>query len=327
MRRVPIALVVAVAVAGVSLAACDGDPAPGSSGTATPSASGDSGRQLSPFTGRPYEPAPVLAVKIDNVRQARPATGITKADIVYVEPVEAGLSRILAVYSSSLPRTVGPVRSARASDLELLRQFGRLAFAYSGARKSVLTDIGRAPLYDVSAAKADHAYARSKPHRAPHNLYARPDSLLAEAPRAAEPRDIGFRFGAAPAGGEPIEAHTVKYPAFRMRFGWSAEREAWLVGMDSAAYGAAYGPRPTPSTVVVQYVDAEPRGPKDKFGDRSPYVETVGKGRAVVLRDGRAFEARWQRPDPYRGTKFTTAEGEPMTFARGQVWVVYAPNG
>ncbi|MQA77160.1 MAG: DUF3048 domain-containing protein [Streptosporangiales bacterium] len=324
MRRAPIAVLAAVAVAAVSLAACDDDPAPRSSATATPSGSA---RQLSPFTGRPYEPAPVLAVKVDNVAPARPQTGIAKADIVYVEPVEAGLSRILAVYSSSLPRTVGPVRSARASDLELLRQFGRPAFAYSGARTSVRPDIGRAPLYDVSPANAGHAYVRSAPHRAPHNLYARPDSLLTEAPRAAEPRDIGFRFGAAPAGGTPVDARTVTYPAFRMRFGWSAEREAWLVGMDNAAYGAAYGPRPTPSTVVVQYVDAEPRGPKDKFGNRSPYVESVGKGRAVVLRDGRAFEARWQRPFPDGGTTYTTAEGEPMTFDPGQVWVVFAPRG
>lgn len=326
MRHAPIAVLAAVAVAGVSLAACDGDPAPEPSATATSSASTGSARQLSPFTGRPYEPAPVLAVKIDNVRPARPQTGVAKADIVYIEPVEAGLSRILAVYSSSLPRTLGPVRSARASDLELLRQFGRPAFAYSGARTSLLPDIKRAPLYDVSPAKAGHAYSRSGPHRAPHNQYARPDSLLAEAPRAAEPRDIGFRFGPAPAGGTPVDERVVKYPAFRTRFAWSAEREAWLVGMDSASYGAAYGPRPTPSTVVVQYVDAKMRGPKDKFGNRSPYVESVGKGRAVVLRDGRAFEARWQRTFPDGGTTYTTAGGERMTFAPGQVWVVFAPR-
>ncbi len=76
----------------------------------------------------------VLAVKIDNVAPARPHTGLEGADIVYVEQVEAGLSRILAVYSADLPPVIGPVRSARETDLELLRQFDRPALAFSGRR-------------------------------------------------------------------------------------------------------------------------------------------------------------------------------------------------
>src|SRR6516225_7952617 len=93
----------------------------------------------SPFTG---EPVPslnrVLAVKIDNIVHARPQTGLTRADIVYVLPVEGGLSRVLAIFSSHYPRVIGPVRSAREDDLELLRQFGRPAFAYSGATATLL---------------------------------------------------------------------------------------------------------------------------------------------------------------------------------------------
>jgi hypothetical protein len=99
---------------------------------------------LSPFTG---EPVPslnrVLAVKIDNIVNARPQTGLTHADIVYVLPVEGGLSRFLAVFSSHYPSVVGPVRSAREDDLELLRQFGRPAFAYSGATATLLPYIQR----------------------------------------------------------------------------------------------------------------------------------------------------------------------------------------
>ena len=82
-------------------------------------------RQLrSPFTGKPVPSLNrVLAVKIDNIVNARPQTGLTHADIVYVLPVEGGLSRFLAIFSSDYPRVIGPVRSAREDDLELLRQF------------------------------------------------------------------------------------------------------------------------------------------------------------------------------------------------------------
>ena len=85
----------------------------------------------------------VLAVKIDNIVYARPQTGLTHADIVYVLPVEGGLSRFLAIFSSVYPPVIGPVRSAREDDLELLRQFGRPAFAYSGATAALLPYIHR----------------------------------------------------------------------------------------------------------------------------------------------------------------------------------------
>src|SRR5690242_21272732 len=93
----------------------------------------------SPFTGEPVTSLNrVLAVKIDNIVNARPQTGLTRADIVYVLPVEGGLSRFLAVYSAHFPKVVGPVRSARDDDLQVLRQFGRPAFAYSGAQPHLL---------------------------------------------------------------------------------------------------------------------------------------------------------------------------------------------
>src|SRR5205807_4662579 len=88
-----------------------------------PVARPSSPRVLSPFTGEPVKGlGPVLAVKIDNIRQARPQTGLSRAEIVYVLPVEGGLSRFLAIFSARVPPVIGPVRSARETDLQLLRQ-------------------------------------------------------------------------------------------------------------------------------------------------------------------------------------------------------------
>src|SRR5215471_5448902 len=107
---------------------------------APPSPSASLTAQLrSPFTGEPvHSLTRVLAVKIDNIVYARPQTGLARADIVYVLPVEGGLSRLMAIFSSHYPPVVGPVRSAREDDLQLLRQFGRPAFAYSGATPRLL---------------------------------------------------------------------------------------------------------------------------------------------------------------------------------------------
>jgi hypothetical protein len=175
----------------------------------------------SPFTGEPVTSLNrVLAVKIDNIVNARPQTGLTHADIVYVLPVEGGLSRFLAIFSSDYPRVIGPVRSAREDDLELLRQFGRPAFAYSGATATLLPYIHRTArivdLYDGIAS----GYFRDNSRIAPYNLYARTRQLLRQAHRASVAHDIGFRFGPPPPGGKATQSASVSYPAASFRFTW-----------------------------------------------------------------------------------------------------------
>ena len=138
---------------------------------------------MSPFTGEPARAlGRVVVVKIDNIVQARPPTGLTSADIVYLLPVEGGLSRIFAVFSTRFPKIIGPVRSARQTDLQLLRQFGRPGFAYSGAAPRLLSFIALTRvvnLYDTPA------YFRDGTRVAPHNLYAYGRVLGAEAPGAS----------------------------------------------------------------------------------------------------------------------------------------------
>jgi hypothetical protein len=319
-------LVAALGLAGL-LGGCTDDDEERGGGTGG-GGSGSDG-EISPFTGLETGkgPEPVLAVKIDNAGPARPQTGLDEADIVYVEPVEGGLSRFLAVYSSELPEApdqIGPVRSGRESDLELLEQFGDPAFAYSGIN-SLLN-----PLFDEASEDGDvfllppgvagEAYERSGDRPAPYNLYADPGALVDAAPEASEASDIGFRFGDAPqgAGGEVTEEYEVSYPAASFGFTWSADEERWQVSLDGEESDAE------PATVIVQNVTVRESEFHDVQGVFSPYTETVGSGTATVLRDGRAYEAEWSRPDEDDGTEFTTKDGEPMRFAPGPVWVVFA---
>ncbi|MGW4022749.1 DUF3048 domain-containing protein [Streptomyces sp. NPDC005009] len=266
---------------------------------------------------------PVLAVKIDNAPAARPQTGVDAADVVYAEQVEGGSSRLIAVYATELPESVGPVRSARESDLELLRQFDRPVLAYSGAQSKLMPLIERAPLEAVTPESEPEAYTRGAGRPAPHDLYLRPERFMDEPPGEAA-LTTGFRFGRPPAGGEPRNELTVRYPAARFTFTWSGARDRWLVSMDGAPALTTEGERLAPATVVVQYVTVRRSGFRDFLGNNTPYTETVGSGEATVLRGGRAYEANWKRPAAEDGTSFSTGSGEAMNFARGQVWVVYA---
>ncbi|GGZ38658.1 hypothetical protein GCM10010365_69290 [Streptomyces poonensis] len=267
----------------------------------------------------------VLAVKIDNVRAARPQTGLDAADVVYAEQVEGGLSRLMAVYATKLPEAVGPVRSARESDLELLRQFDEPTLAFSGAQNKLLPLIDSAPLHAETPKDAPDAYYRDSGRRAPHNLYLRPERLVGSAPGAGR-LTTGFRQGPAPEGGTPQNSYTVRYPTAGFTFTWSADRQRWLVSMDGAPAETTDGGRPAPATVVVQYVKVRDSAYHDVRGSTTPYTETVGSGKARVLRDGKVFDVNWQRPAATEGTEFTTADGSPVNFAEGQVWVVYAQD-
>ncbi|GAA0912122.1 DUF3048 domain-containing protein [Streptomyces thermoalcalitolerans] len=270
---------------------------------------------------KPDRTGPVLVVKIDNVAPARPQTGLDTADLVYAEQVEGGLSRLLAVYATKLPPVIGPVRSAREADLELLRQFDRPVLAFSGAQRRLLPLIDTAPLSAETPERRPDAYFRAAGRAAPHNLYLRPGRLLAAAP-GADALPTGFRYGPAPAGGRARTSHTVDYPAARFTFTWSARRHGWQVAMDGKPAVTADGTPLMPATVVVQHVRVRRSDLHDALGNPTPYTETVGSGPAQVLRDGRIYEVTWKRERATDGTEFTAADGTPVNFARGQVWVI-----
>ncbi|RCW45978.1 DUF3048 family protein [Halopolyspora algeriensis] len=277
-----------------------------------------------PPSPAPTAGPPVLAVKVDNAPVARPPVGIGAADVIYVEPVEGGMSRLIAVFGSHKPPVVGPVRSARETDLRLLPQFGHPALAFSGAAPELLPRVRSSPLRSVSQDRVPRAYFRGESRDAPHNLFVRPAELP---PGGRWAPDARLEFGPAPPGGVSDGSHTVHYTSATMGFDWAPQQERWLVSLDGRPFHAADSGRLSPSTVVVQRVPVVNSAITDVLGNPSPVARTVGEGRALVLRDGRAFEARWSRPAPEAATTYTTPSGQPIPFAPGQVWVVLAPAG
>jgi hypothetical protein len=279
------------------------------------------GPLLSPFTGEPIKKlGPVLAVKIDNIVLARPQTGLQEADIIYVLPVEGGLTRFMAIFSSRFPPVIGPVRSGREDDLGLLAQFGRPAYAFSGAQPYLLPVLEHSHTVDLYANLVG-GYHRDNNRIAPYNLYADTRTLLREARGASKAHDIGFTFSnSAPAGGRRTTSFTVTYPAATYTFKWE-NSNGWKVWMDGARAMLTSGQQMSPHTVVIQYVDVT-RSPFREQGNlRPPDAVTEGSGRAIVLRNGREYVVHWYRTRWYDGTRFTL-NGKPFSFARGQVWIV-----
>ncbi|MFQ6230112.1 DUF3048 domain-containing protein [Nocardia sp. NPDC002869] len=264
----------------------------------------------------------MLVAKIDNSPQARPPVGLGAADLIYVEPVEGGLSRLAAVFSTDKPPVIGPIRSARETDLTLLGQFGNPTLASSGAAPELVASVERASLQNASADRQPAAYYRDYSRDAPHNLFVRSDQLPVGGgwPAASQPH-----FGPAPAGGRPAQHEEARYPGTVIGFDWSPDQNQWLVSMDGAAYTVADTGQLMASTVVLQSVQVHDSAVSDIAGSVSPLAQTTGSGRALVLRDGQEFPAVWSRPSPQAGTTYTTPTATAIPFAPGRVWTVLIP--
>lgn len=278
------------------------------------------------ISGREGINGPVLVVKVDDTNQAHPQIGLDKADLVYIEEVEGGLTRLAAVFSSIIPTEVGPVRSARISDIDLLAQYGHVAFAYSGAQSKMLPVIRAANLEDFGAEReSPEMYTRDTTRFAPVNLILHPDVLMAKVQDQKisidSSKNMGWTFGPPPSGGKVITSVKLKWPSNRYSATWSAAESRWLLFHSDLPDLADTGRQLGPTTLVVQIVSITPSIYRDKFGGVTPFSATIGTGTGYVLRDGLAFAATWSRPTASSGTTWTMADGSPIPFAAGQVWV------
>ena len=322
MSKKSLSLIVALCCS-LLLSACGG-----SSGN--PSSSSTSGSLTSgtnALTGLPGTNGPVLFVKVDDSGAGHPQVGLASADVIYIEQVEGGLTRLAAVFSNHLPPAVGPVRSARISDIDVMAQYGRVGLAFSGAQTLFLPVLDAANIEDIGA---DHEpatiYSRDLTRQAPINMFVDPTALLHKS-IAVEKRTIvtahsvGWNFGALPSGGIPVSGVSLKWPAASYQASWSATESRWLLNFDGATDVDNTGSQLGSPTLIIQNVSITPSIYHDHLGSYTPLSQTVGSGTGYLLRDGQEFPITWSRPTPQSPTTWTLANGKPALFHTGQVWV------
>ena len=306
--------------------ACSADK-PAASTTTTTTTSATATPTPTPSGPLPLVGGPVLAVKIDNTSAARPRIGLDVADVVYVEPVEGGLTRLLAIFSRKQPAEVGPVRSGRESDVDLVANYGKVALAFSGSSSYSKRILDKGKQVNLSFDQSSRGYHRDRSRPAPYNVIGTPQALLARAGGSVKPADIGFRYGEATSGGTAATAVSAKWPSSRVALTWNAKRKQYLVVTDGRPDVSPSGRQYSAGTVVVQYVATHKSGNRDVNGQPTPVVDLVGKGKVTVLRDGKVWQGAWARKGVTAPTVFT-AGGEPLTFSpTGTVWVLLVAPG
>ena len=324
-RSLAILLALTLVTAGCGGGGDDPDPTTTSRPTSTTAAAGP----IVPLTGLPGEgPArPALVVKIDNAPKARPQVGINQADVVVEEAVEGGITRLFTVFHSQDPPVIGPVRSARSTDIALAAPLNRPLFAYSGANSIFLKLIQEAPMVDIGVNAVPGAYRRERGRPALYDLFSSSGALFGAAPPGSGPPPPIFRYGPAAPGGRSSQGVHLE---FRGRvvtlvdWRWDAAKAGWVRTQNDTAHVDADGTQIMAPNVIVQVVPYEDTGIRDQSGEPVPEAKLVGEGRALAFRDGMVTEGKWSKASAEAITEYKTADGQPLTLNPGQTWVELA---
>jgi len=289
-----------------------------------------------PLTGTPVPNGgdvpqrPALAIKVDNFPEARPQTGLDKADIVYEEPVEGGITRYAAVYQCQQALLVGPVRSARNIDIGILGQFGSPLLVHVGGIIPVVDNIDASPLVNLDLG----AYAAANLHPAgrvaPYDTYASTVTLWGLKPTDVTPPAPVFTYSAATPSGTPAGSIAIPFS--------NSSSVVWKYSPTAHGFLRYYGASPDvlsngvqnmAPNVVVQFVSITygPWAENQQGGlEVQANLYNDASGPAEVFRGGVEVSGTWSRSSLSQPTSFISSTGTPITLQPGRTWVELVPN-
>lgn len=307
-----------------------------------------------PLTGEPLEDPsimnrPALAVKIGTSSVGRPQTGIDQADVIIEARVE-GITRLMAVFHSQQAIPLGPVRSARSSDPNILANFGQPIFGHSGANPGVLREISQGQsngkLYELRWDNLPDDYWRVADRVPPWNLYTTTSAIWNAAPSRLEAPEPLFEYRqpgeSLPSSAQPVPGVEIRYLSgsgglgLLAQFAWDEELAGWARWQDGTAHMVmprhpdgtpnrdADSVQVAPTNVVV----LQTRYTGSASDPRSPEAITVDAngGVALVFTDGHLIRGQWTRSSAAQPWQVTDGDGNPVRLTPGQTFIAL-PGG
>ncbi|MED6327532.1 MAG: DUF3048 domain-containing protein [Actinomycetota bacterium] len=286
-----------------------------------------------PLTGLPavdgIADRPVLVVKIgNNDSKSLPQVGLQSADIVYEAHIENGVTRFLGVFHSEVPLTVGPVRSARSSDIDLIGNLNRPVFAYWGSNQGVGDEVAEAERQGTfvpmtTTGDGQEFFYRDKARGdTPYNGFVDAAAMAARSDGSA-PQPV-FEVGPLSATAVPVRGVGWRTPRREIDWVWDRGTTRWLRFHRGVPLLDEDGVQLAADNVLLLYVDHR-RSDADL---ESPQAISTGSGDGWLLRDGTVTGVLWSRPftaDPWRLVDDET--GEPVSLRSGRTWVALARLG
>jgi Protein of unknown function (DUF3048) N-terminal domain/Protein of unknown function (DUF3048) C-terminal domain len=272
--------------------------------------------QTDPLTGGAVNNNPVIAVKVENTAAARPQVGLPAADIVFVQEVEGGQTRLISVYHTRFPKRVGPVRSARTTDALLLPVFGKPGLVYSGANRRVQRKINSASVVPILRTTRDSR------RRAPHNVFVNLQGISAST-NIGKAEPIGWIFRAEDGRwADAATAKTIKTRVGHDTFAFEHDTRGYLVRWNGQRYADGDSGRLVRAdNIVIMRVRNRPDGNRDVNGVPSVRSEPVGQGPVTIHRGGKKLSGSWKRLSLSAPLQFVDKWGKEISLHPGRTWV------
>lgn len=270
----------------------------------------------------------VIAVKVDNVGDARPQLGLIEAEMIIETPVEGGLTRFTALYFNERPRGVGPVRSIRPVDADLLAPFHPI-LVFTGGQDFVYRDVRAAGIETVDATSPElfQAIERVPPHDRVASV-----ALIAQQFAGGAPPSSPFPFGdGQPLAGEPNASVRIPFSSTR-DIEWHYDGERYVRYENGEVFGtlieaARIETVPlTTDTVLVLSVAQRSAGYQDSAGADVPTFDVIGFGRFMAFSGGTMVTGEWRRAAQSDGYFLIGSDGSLVRLPVGKVFVEIVPR-
>ena len=278
-----------------------------------------------------------LAVMIDDSVVARPQSGFTTASIVYHAPADGLETRYTFVYQEQDAPDVGPVRSARRYYISWAAEYRALLGHYGAeyAGQLWLKEIDGDLIYDLDALRGSGSgYHRIKTRSAPHNAYTSTGSLYQLADRKGFPQEMLDGLGSRVFQDDALETERpaeasirIPYKTGRIDYTYERASNSYLRSIAGRAQlDAATGKRVRARNILVLYIRLTWEY-EAVTGYSRPVFHLVGKGKAVVFRDGKAIPGTWAKTSTGDLTRILDDDGNQIPLVRGPIYIQVVPTG
>jgi hypothetical protein len=263
---------------------------------------------------------PVLVAKMDNTVASQPQVGLSKADMVVEELVEGGLTRLAAFFYSDIPDNVGPIRSMRASDIDVVSPVHATMVTSGAAPKTIALIRGaKIPFYG----EGSKGMYRSTTRSAPYNLFVHLGDVATTTKRKAETPPDYLQWG--DGNGLP---KGLKITTINAQFSgghtteWKYENGTYHNLNSNAPAGDQF---PADNVLVLRVREGD-AGYLDRAGNPVPKTLLTGTGNALLFHDGRMIAANWKKgAAPTSQITLTTKKGQKLQVPAGRTWIELVP--
>ncbi len=272
---------------------------------------------------------PLVAIMVENHREARPQAGLARAAVVYEAPVEANYTRFLALYpASETIEKVGPVRSARPYFVEWVREWGDPMYMHVGGSPDALEDIEALEVFDVNEFYRGWYFWRSAERFAPHNTYTA-SKLWQKAwedygNKRSKVAASGWNFASRAACEVGcIRKITVSFlpPVYEAVWQYTSSTQQYTRYQMGQPHTDDDGRTIVANTIIVQRVTTQVLDAVGRLG-----LETVAKGEALVFRDGHMIRGTWYKKSVSGKTRWLDEAGKEIPLKAGPIWVEVVPH-